>query len=340
MVDPHSPEPPKRKSFFEDDFSQKQDEPPQPNYHQPIYPERERMASRYDGEDDEEYRYEDEIKRSSFPRCFDVFGDGGWNTRHLIYAASGIGGLLVLFIGSWLMYNSTEKGIPVFSPPSKAAKEKPINTNNTETIGIGIGETVSSDPNSSLTTLAPGPEQANPLGLAEQYGSKPQPAGKSDNKASQIISSQNTDNTTLSSENSEPLSSSKTTHQTLAPQKSLISSDTQTDKVNSKLIKSEKFKTSVFKSPKMNEKGTFPSGSFKVQLSALASEEGARKQWKMYLKKAPDILNQHNLEIQRADVGGKIVYRLRIKGFSSKNQANEFCSKLKARSISCTFANF
>lgn len=94
--------------------------------------------------------------------------------------------------------------------------------------------------------------------------------------------------------------------------------------------------------PKVAEKSATPSASprFMVQLSATRSRAIARQTYTNLQKKYPLELQSRDPLIFRADLGAKgIFYRVNVGGFSSKENANEFCNALKAKGASCLVKN-
>ena len=76
-------------------------------------------------------------------------------------------------------------------------------------------------------------------------------------------------------------------------------------------------------------------GSWQIQLMSSPNKAAVEKSWKNLTKKF-SLLAGQNYEISAADLGKKgTYYRLRAGNFASKEQANEFCSKLKAAGGSC-----
>ena len=77
-----------------------------------------------------------------------------------------------------------------------------------------------------------------------------------------------------------------------------------------------------------------------VQLSATRSRAIARQTYTNLQKKYPLELQSRDPLIFRADLGAKgIFYRVNVGGFSSKENANEFCNALKAKGASCLVKN-
>ena len=73
-----------------------------------------------------------------------------------------------------------------------------------------------------------------------------------------------------------------------------------------------------------------------VQLSASRSMQQARTNFMGLRKKFPDLLQDREPMVQRADLGEKgIFFRLGIGGFDSRDAAKRFCNRLKAGGQDC-----
>lgn len=86
------------------------------------------------------------------------------------------------------------------------------------------------------------------------------------------------------------------------------------------------------------EKAPVKSGGAKVQLGAYGSEKEAKETWEKLQKKI-SALSEHSPIIVRADVKGKIFYRLRVTGFADKNAAKSFCNTVSAKGQACILAS-
>lgn len=338
MIDPNSPDPSKRKSFFDEDSVEDggNNRPPHPD--QRVYNDRERMTSRY--HDDEEDEYGDQEYDRRKPARFGFLNSlGGGNsdgnsTRRLTYAAGGIGAILVIFIGGWFFLNSSNKGIPVFEPPAEVAKVKPANSGNVETIGMGIGDNALNNgaaPNGQ-PGLASGPEQANPQGLADQFNrpppvTPPATTNNTNNAATVPSAPSNLGEGNEGGEDTAPPPPKQTTH----PKHQQTHRATEPKKAEPK-------KAEPKKPAKRAEAHQSSSGKFGLQLASLKSHDAAQQQWQTLKKKAPEILGKYSPSIQKAEVNGNAVYRLRVKGLASKAQVSSVCGQLKAKGVACTIA--
>lgn len=83
---------------------------------------------------------------------------------------------------------------------------------------------------------------------------------------------------------------------------------------------------------------TAASGSFAVQLAAPGSEQEARDIQVRLMKKYGAELAGFHPSIHKAEVAGKPVYRVRVVGMSSRDEATSLCQKIQAGGGSCFVA--
>jgi cell division septation protein DedD len=77
-------------------------------------------------------------------------------------------------------------------------------------------------------------------------------------------------------------------------------------------------------------------GSWKIQLAAVKSEDGARQEWGRMQRAHPDLLGDMRLTVQRADLGTKgIYYRIQAGPLPDRTTAEDVCSELKASKQPC-----
>jgi tetratricopeptide (TPR) repeat protein len=78
---------------------------------------------------------------------------------------------------------------------------------------------------------------------------------------------------------------------------------------------------------------------FLIQVNSQRSEEAAWAAWKVFKEKHGKLLADHEAIVQKADLGtAGIVYRLRIKGLATRDEATELCGKLKSHGLACFVA--
>jgi hypothetical protein len=83
-----------------------------------------------------------------------------------------------------------------------------------------------------------------------------------------------------------------------------------------------------------------PSGPADVQLAATPDEPSAAATWASLQRKYPDLLGNKKPVIIPAVVNGKSVWRLRVSGFASTDEAKSFCAQLTAKGGQCAVAAF
>ena len=79
-------------------------------------------------------------------------------------------------------------------------------------------------------------------------------------------------------------------------------------------------------------------GSFAVQLAAPGTEQEARETQVRLMKKFAAELAGFHTSIHKAAVSGKPVYRVRVPGFPSRDEANALCQKLQSGGGNCFVA--
>ena len=77
-----------------------------------------------------------------------------------------------------------------------------------------------------------------------------------------------------------------------------------------------------------------------VQLAAFETQLAAEQDWGKLSEKMPALLNGRRPEVERAEVAGHVVYRLRTGGFASLTAARDFCVKVQDKGGDCTVAAF
>lgn len=80
---------------------------------------------------------------------------------------------------------------------------------------------------------------------------------------------------------------------------------------------------------------TAAKGAWSVQVGSLSSRAAAEREQKNLQAKHSGLFSGRSFAIQSANVGGTAVYRLRVAGFATGNEANSFCSRAKTSGINC-----
>jgi cell division septation protein DedD len=77
-------------------------------------------------------------------------------------------------------------------------------------------------------------------------------------------------------------------------------------------------------------------GSYRVQLGAVRSQDGAQTEWARLRKRYPDLLGKLELVVTRADLGKKgVFYRLRAGPLSDQAAARKLCDDLAQKKVGC-----
>ena len=79
---------------------------------------------------------------------------------------------------------------------------------------------------------------------------------------------------------------------------------------------------------------TLPVGSAVVQLGAFESKSLAQIEWQRLEALLGSVLTSKNMVIQKAESGGKVLYRLRAFGFDDLSDARQFCSAVNDK-VAC-----
>jgi hypothetical protein len=77
-----------------------------------------------------------------------------------------------------------------------------------------------------------------------------------------------------------------------------------------------------------------------VQLAAFESQQAAEQDWGKMAEKIPGLFDGHRPQVERAQLAGRTVYRLRTAGFADIASANAFCGKVRAKGGDCSIAAF
>jgi cell division septation protein DedD len=79
-----------------------------------------------------------------------------------------------------------------------------------------------------------------------------------------------------------------------------------------------------------------PAGAYVVQVSAQTTEADALSSYQSMQAKYPGLLGNRAANIRRTDLGDKgVYYRAQVGPFATADQANTFCSDLKAAGGQC-----
>jgi hypothetical protein len=74
---------------------------------------------------------------------------------------------------------------------------------------------------------------------------------------------------------------------------------------------------------------------YRLQIAALPSQERAGEEWGRLSSRHADLLGGLKPEVTRADLGDRIVYRLRVGPIASEQTARALCQSLSGRGVGC-----
>jgi hypothetical protein len=81
-------------------------------------------------------------------------------------------------------------------------------------------------------------------------------------------------------------------------------------------------------------------GGVAVQLAAFESAQAAQQDWGKMAQKMPKFFDGHVPVVERAQLAGRVVYRLRTGGFADVAAATAFCDEVRAKGGDCSVARF
>lgn len=229
-------------------------------------------------------------------------------TKRLVIAASGLGVILLGGMAVWSFSGGhTTTGVPRIEADNRPMRVKPENPGGMVAIGVGDSSAIGR----GGTDLAPAAEQPDPQALLAQRRAASPPKIAS---APAAAPSPPAALPQLPVATAQPLSASPAPMQATpvaAPGSDLAA-----------------------RPPRA------ASGGPLVQLAAVETEAGATAEWQRLSHKLPDLLGERQPVVQRAESGGKAVWRLRTGGFTDVADATQFCKRARAKGIGCSLANF
>ena len=81
-----------------------------------------------------------------------------------------------------------------------------------------------------------------------------------------------------------------------------------------------------------------PTRGASVQLAAFESQQAAEQDWDRLAARMPGLFDGHRPNVEKAQLAGRTVYRLRTGGFADIAAATTFCGKVRAHGGDCTLA--
>jgi len=221
-------------------------------------------------------------------------------TKHLLFAAVGLGGLLVAGMAGWALTGSHGAAVPVIEADSRPIRVKPENAGGLQV--AGVEDQVMGGQGARTHAMAPAAENPAPQALRAQNSMQPhapltQPTAAGPTEAAAPSPPASSPPPTIVAQ--RPAAPAQAAHPVAAPAAGPV-----------------------------------------VQLAAVESEQVAQSEWQRLARRMPDLLNDHRLLLQRADHDGHAVWRVRTGGFADIAEATSFCARVRSKGGACSIANF
>ena len=233
------------------------------------------------------------------------------NTRRLMLIAGGLGGALVLLVGTYSVIGHRHPAtVPVVEADSRPLRIKPANPGGLE-IG-GEDESILSGAAIGKEAMAPAPEAPAPQVLqAQQAAAVPA---------------------------SLPIAAEPSPVQPVA----LAAVPRAADPVPpaAALPRPQLRPAAVARLAPAPAVPVPSGGSTLVQLAALPTEEAAIGEWQRLSRKMPDLLGNRRPAVSRTEHEGRVFFRLRTGAFTDIAQATTFCQHVREKGGGCSIASF
>ncbi len=225
-------------------------------------------------------------------------------TKHLLFAAAGLGGLLVAGMAGWALTGSHGAAIPVIEADSRPLRVKPENAGGLQV--AGVDDQVMGGQGARTHAMAPAAENPAPQALRAQNSMQPHAPAPPPAAAGPV----------------EEAAPSPPAPNSSAP--------------NSLAIVAQRSAVPA----QVTRPAATPAVGPVVQLAAVGSEQVGQSEWQRLAKRMPDLLNDRRLLLQRADHDGRAVWRVRTGGFADIAEATSFCARVRSKGGACSLANF
>jgi hypothetical protein len=233
----------------------------------------------------------------------------GWDPDMLRMGlvAAGLGAGVALLVGASTLLRPAHHGIPIVQPDIGPVRVKPLDPGGMKFSGADIGT-----PGHDGPQLAPAAEQPEIAALKAQLRQVKKELAKQAEAAAQA---------------------EKLAQAASSPPKIAAPAPIDRALATARVAAPAPAKAPLVAAP-------VPAAATEVQLAAFSSDDAARNAWLSLVQQAPDLLRGHKPDITRVEVGGRTMWRLRTGGFATVADAASFCTKVQARSGSCSIAAF
>lgn len=249
------------------------------------------------------------------------------DTRRLTMFAGGLGAVLALLIGASALMGHRSGEVPVISPDPRPIREKPVNPGGMKIDGAE-NDVFSGGSDTSNARLAPAPESPNTKALRAE-AAPPAPPVSTDGIQGAAVEAP---------ARAAPAAAAPAAAARTAPVASAPVPAARPTVVASAAPKPAPTpaKPAVVEEAHPQSGGHTPM----VQLAALGSEEAARTEWALLVKKMPELLSGKQPSYSRTERDGHTFWRVRTSGFADVGQARGFCERVRTKGAGCSVADF
>ncbi len=226
-------------------------------------------------------------------------------TRRLLTTAGGIGAVMVVVIGGWSLLGRGPNAVPVIAAPSGPMRVKPANPGGMTVIGAGQ-DLMDGGSGKDGVTMQSAPEQP---ALAALHALE----AKTQTEAAAPATP-------------APVAAAVQPPAAAAPPPAVAPARIAAAPARV--------------SPPATSVAPHPSAGTQVQLAAMDSRQAAMAAWQHLAQQMPALLGNRQPTVERAEVGGRTVWRLRTAGFATIAVATQFCQQVRARGGGCSIAAF
>lgn len=252
-------------------------------------------------------------------------------TRKLLLAAVGLGGILLTGMGGWALLGHRSAPVPVIEADGRPLRVKPDNAGGMQV--AGADEQVMGGQSGGVQMMAPRAEAPAPQALRAQMQApgSPSPAVAT---APALAAPAPVAPVLVAPALPAPVQAAPA-----APMPAPAASAAAQPGV-SPLPDTAAAARNAAPAASAGHPAAPATGITQVQLAAVDSENAAHAEWQRLAKRMPDVLTGRRPVLQRVERDGKAVWRIRTGGFTDVADATTFCTRVRAKGVSCTIAAF
>ena len=272
-------------------------------------------------------------------------------TRQLALLAGGIGTVLLVLIGGWMLSGRHAGTIPVIEAPPGPVRFKPIDPGGMQALGAQAPSIAEGPPGAGAggsQTLLPRPEAARPDTLqAEMDAVRPKAVSPPTRSASPPPPTPTPSSESPTSVPPAPAAPSP------SPSPSSQAPGLQAPGLQAPALQAPAPRAAppahapvAAPADKLLRTDADPVPARRrtngpaVQLAAFGSAAAAQSEWSRLCRSHPALFSGRSPEIDQADHEGRTIYRLRTRGFAGSAEATSFCEQARAQHVACTLAAF